>query len=44
MERPSFLWHNCALVRISARRVWLELNSTYPWKSIYVKAFNALCC
>ena len=33
-----------ALVRISARRVWLELNSTYPWKSIYVKAFNALRC
>ena len=33
-----------ALVRISARRVWLELNSTYPWKRIYVKAFNALRC
>ena len=33
-----------ALVRISAQRVWLELNSTYPWKSIYVKAFNALRC
>ncbi len=33
-----------ALVRISARRVWLELNSTYPWKSIYVKIFNALRC
>ena len=23
------------LVRISARRVWLELSSTYPWKQIY---------
>ena len=33
-----------ALVRICARRVWLELNSTYPWKRIYVKAFNALRC
>ena len=33
-----------ALVRISARRVWLELNSTYPWKQIYAKAFHALRC
>lgn len=33
-----------ALVRISARRVWLELSSTYPWKHIYAKAFDALRC
>ena len=33
-----------ALVRISARRVWLELSSTYPWKQIYAKAFDALRC
>jgi hypothetical protein len=33
-----------ALVRISARRVWLELNSNYPWKHIYVRAFDALRC
>ena len=33
-----------ALVRISARRVWLELNSTYPWKQIYARAFDALRC
>ena len=33
-----------ALVRISARRVWLELNSSYPWKHIYAKAFDALRC
>jgi hypothetical protein len=26
-----------ALVRISARRVWLELSSTYPWK-------KHICC
>lgn len=32
------------LVRISARRVWLELSSTYPWKQIYAKAFDALRC
>ena len=33
-----------ALVRISARRVWLEMNSFYPWKHIYARAFHALRC
>jgi hypothetical protein len=33
-----------ALVRISARRVLLELNSHYPWKHIYAKAYDALRC
>jgi hypothetical protein len=33
-----------ALVRISAPRVWLELNSNYPWKHIYAGAFEALRC
>jgi len=33
-----------ALVRISARRVWLEMNSFYPWKHIYAWAFDALRC
>jgi hypothetical protein len=33
-----------ALVRISARRVLLELSSTYPWKQIYARAFDALRC
>ena len=33
-----------ALVRISARRVLLEMNSNYPWKHIYAKAFAALRC
>ena len=33
-----------ALVRISARRVWLEMNSFYPWKHIYARAFDALRC
>jgi hypothetical protein len=33
-----------ALVRISARRVWLELSSAYPWKPIYRHAFQALRC
>ena len=33
-----------ALVRISARRVWLELNSFYPWKHIYARTFHALRC
>ena len=33
-----------ARVRISARRVWLELSSTYPWKQIYARACDALRC
>jgi len=33
-----------ALVRISARRVWLELNSHYPWQHIYTRVFHALRC
>ncbi len=33
-----------AIVRISARRVWLELSSTYPWKDIFAPAFSALRC
>ena len=33
-----------ARVRISARRLRLELNSNYPWKHIYAKAFDALRC
>ena len=33
-----------ALVHIRARRVWLELSSTYPWKQIYARAFDALRC
>jgi hypothetical protein len=33
-----------ALVRISARRVLLEMSSAYPWKAIYAAAFHALRC
>ena len=33
-----------ARVRISARRVWLEMNSNYPWQHIYAKVFHALRC
>jgi hypothetical protein len=33
-----------AIVRISARRIVLQLSSAYPWKEIYAKAFNALRC
>jgi len=33
-----------ALVRISARRVLLELNSACPWKHLYTQAFRALRC
>jgi len=31
-----------AIVRISARRVVLQISSAYPWKDIYARAFNAL--
>jgi len=31
-----------AVVKISARRVLLELSSTYPWKPLYTQAFQAL--
>jgi hypothetical protein len=33
-----------AIVRISARRIMLQLSSAYPWKQIYAQAFNALRC
>jgi hypothetical protein len=33
-----------ALVRISVRRVWLEMHSFYPWKHIYARASDALRC
>ena len=33
-----------AIIRISARRVLLQLSSTYPWKHIYAAAFHALRC
>ncbi len=32
------------LVRLSARRVRLEMSSTYPWKDLYAQAFYALRC
>jgi hypothetical protein len=33
-----------AIVRISVRRVLLQLSSAYPWKKIYAHAFHALRC
>jgi hypothetical protein len=33
-----------AIVRVSVRRVLLQLSSTYPWKDIYALAFHALRC
>jgi hypothetical protein len=33
-----------AIVRISIRRVLLQLSSAYPWKDIYAAAFHALRC
>ena len=33
-----------AIVRISVRRILLQLSSTYPWKDIFAHAFHALRC
>jgi hypothetical protein len=33
-----------ALVRISVRRIVLQLSSAYPWKDIFAQAFHALRC
>jgi hypothetical protein len=33
-----------AIVRLSARRVLLQLSSAYPWKDFYTHAFQALRC
>jgi len=33
-----------AIVRISVRRILLQLTSTYPWKDIFAQAFHALRC
>src|ERR1700677_3370191 len=33
-----------AIVRISVRRITLQLNSAYPWKDIFAQAFHALRC
>src|SRR5450755_442419 len=33
-----------AIVRVSVRRVLLQLSSAYPWKDLYTHAFRALRC
>jgi len=33
-----------AIVHVSVRRFVLQMSSTYPWKHIYAKAFQALRC
>jgi hypothetical protein len=33
-----------AIVRISVRRILLQMSSAYPWKHIYAHAFHALRC
>jgi hypothetical protein len=33
-----------AVVRVSARRVWLQMSSAYPWKEVYERAWAALRC
>jgi len=33
-----------AVVRVSARRVWLQMSSAYAWKEVYERAWVALRC
>ena len=33
-----------AVIRISVRRIVLEMSSAYPWKDIYARAYRALRC
>jgi hypothetical protein len=33
-----------AIVRVSVRRIVLQMSSAYPWKDIYARAFHALRC
>ena len=33
-----------AIIRISVRRIVLQLSSVYPWKDIFAQAFHALRC
>ena len=33
-----------AIVRVSVRRVRLQLSSAYPWKDIFARAYYALRC
>ena len=33
-----------AIVRVSVRRVLLQMSSTYPWKGLYAQTFHALRC
>ena len=33
-----------AIVRVSVRRILLQMSSAYPWKEIYAQAFHALRC
>jgi hypothetical protein len=33
-----------AIVRLSVRRIVLQMNSAYPWKHIYDRAYHALRC
>jgi len=33
-----------AIVRISVRRILLQMSSAYPWKHLYAQAFHALRC
>jgi len=38
------LFKIAAIVRVSVRRIVLQMSSAYPWKDIYTAAFHALRC
>jgi hypothetical protein len=33
-----------AEVRITARRIWLRYSRAYPWKTVFIHAYQALRC
>jgi hypothetical protein len=40
----SRLFRIGAIVRVTVRRIVLQMSSAYPWKDIYAQAFQALRC
>jgi len=46
-HQPERFFHgsrSAPIVRVSVRRVLLQLSSAYPWKDLYSQAFHALRC
>jgi hypothetical protein len=41
--RPKLL-KIAAQVRVTARRIWVRCSRAYPWKTLFVAAWQALRC